>query len=168
MCERKLYDICSKTICYDISSDILKIYGKSRPIIVCLGTDNVLSDMVGVFVAEILKRRNVPTYVFGGMSNCANKFSLKYILNMFKNKNVLIVDSAMLHSKGKILFSNVTKLNNGTCLNIPCILASTIFTENNQIKYTQIRYNQVKAYANIIAKSILDYFSYLDVLNTYA
>ena len=52
----KLYNVESKTICHDLSSDILKTYGKNLPIIVCLGTDRVLSDMVGIFVAEILKK----------------------------------------------------------------------------------------------------------------
>ena len=161
----KRYSINSKMVSYDLSSDILKTFGKCKPIIVCLGTDKVLSDMVGVFVAEILKNNNISTYVFGGTKLCANKRVLKHLFDRCNNRNILVVDSGLLNSKDVIQFSNVTKLNNGECLNIPCILASTIFIENNTIRYSQIRYNQVKKYANIIATSILDYFSYLDILN---
>ena len=56
----KLYiDINSKLNTYDISSILLKNFGTQKPIIVCVGSDKVLSDMTGVFVAEILKKRNM-------------------------------------------------------------------------------------------------------------
>lgn len=160
------YKINSKNINYDISSDILKRYGKNIPIIVCLGTNRVLSDMVGVFVADYLKARKIPTYIFGGTKFEVNKSAIKYIANKFKTKNILIVDSGLLYQKNAILFSNYTILNNGEVLNIPCICCNTIFVENKKINLSKVKYAQIIKYAKIVSNSICDYFSYVKLINT--
>ena len=161
-----LYDLHSKTVCHDLSSDILKTYGKTPPVIVCLGTDKVLSDMVGVFVADILKSCNIPTYIFGGTQHCIDKSNIKFLLEKFTDRKILVVDSGVLRRGNSIAFSNITRLNDGQIFNCPCISASTIFIDGNKIKYAELRYGEVKLYAQTIANSILDYFSYLAILNT--
>jgi len=160
------YKIESNYINYDISSDLLKQYGKDIPIIICLGSNRVLSDMVGVFVANMLKKIKLPTYVFGGTNFEVNKSTIKYITMKFKTKNVLIVDSGLLKHKNSILFSNYTNLNNGDILNIPCICCNTVFFESGKINLSKIRYSQILKYAKIVSQSICDYYSYVKLLNT--
>ena len=160
------HNLNSKMLTYDLSALLLKYYGNQPPIIICLGTDKLLCDMVGVFVADMLKKVNLPTYVFGGNDRCVNNCMAKILAKSIKNKKILFIDSAALNRRDTILFSNVTKLNDGTILNIPSINCGTIF-KNNKIYLHSIAYNKVLKYSKMVSNAVCDYFSYINLIKSH-
>ena len=127
------YSFNSKFLIEDISSDLLKFFGKNPPIIVCLGSDKVLGDMVGVFVADFLKQSNIKSIVFGGTRHNATKTMFMNIIKRFKTKNILIVDSGITNF-GDIKVCDKTKLSNGVVIDYPSIVAGTIKIFDNKLK----------------------------------
>ena len=72
--QKSIYlDYRNKLTTYDLASILLKKFQNKFPIIVCLGSNYVLSDMVAVFVADFLKARKLPFIVFGGTQHDVNK-----------------------------------------------------------------------------------------------
>ena len=161
---KKYYDIHNRLISLDISSLLMKVFSKKPPIIVCLGSDKVLSDMVGVFVADYLKLYNIKTFILGGTMQNANKNVAK-LLAKYTNHNLLFIDSGALCKDNTIMFSNKTKLNDGSLLNYPSITCSTIKIQSGKILLANVSYSKVLKYSKIVAQSIRDYFSYLDILS---
>ena len=157
-------DCKSKLATYDLSSLILSRYSKNVPIVVCLGCENVLSDMVGVFVADILKSKNIKLVVFGGSNHNVNKDIAKMLYNKIANHRLLFIDSGLITQKNSIMFSNQTILNDGTKLDSPSISSSTIQLINGKVNLSRVSYKKVLEYANIIADSICDYYSYINLL----
>lgn len=154
----------NKLITYDISSELLKNFGTEPPIVVCLGSNKVLSDMVGVFVAEFLKKRNVNILVFGGLNRCLNKVDAKYLSNKIDASRLLFVDSGLLEKENTIAVSNVLKLNNGRVINSTSLIAGTIKKENGKICLAKTTFDEVLHFSNIIADSICEYLSYVEIL----
>lgn len=162
----KLYiDINSKLNTYDISSILLKNFGTQKPIIVCVGSDKVLSDMTGVFVAEILKKRNIDAFVFGGTKRTVNTKICKFLAKYINYSNLLFVDSGVLQRDNSILVSPYFLCNDGTKIDALSIIAGTICKNQNKILLASQSYLSIKKYAQIIADSICEFFSYIDFLS---
>ena len=160
-------DTNSKMAVFDISSHILKSFGKEVPIIVCVGSDKILSDMVGTFVADILKERNIPAVVFGGNNRVITKNDAKYLSKYFDVSRLLFVDSGLLKSDNKIAISPYFLLNDGTKIGATSIVAGTIGFENDKLRLAEVSYHTIKKYANIIADSVCDYIFYVELLNSH-
>lgn len=149
----------------DISCEILKKYGKEAPILVCLGSSKVVSDMAGVLVADILKNRRANIIVFGGSKRNMDKTQAKYIAKYIDTSRLLFIDSGLLSSENKIAVSPVLKLNDGSVVSSNSIIAGTVQMKDNEIKLASITLNEVLNYAKVIADGVCDYLSYLELLN---
>ena len=164
MSENKYYNLDNKLTSCDIASELLRNFGKEKPIIVCLGSSKVLSDMVGVFVADILKQRNVDAIVFGGNKRNVNKSMCKLLSKYIDSSRLLFVDSAV-SKKNSILVSQYLLMNNGEKLNSLSIIAGTICKTKNRYNLACTDFSTIKKYSNTIADGICEYFSYVDLLN---
>ena len=162
--ESNYFSIDSKTTIYDLSANLLKHFGTNRPIVICLGSNKVLGDMAGVFVADILKSRGLDTYVLGGAINPVDNNILKFLSKSIKTKNVLIVDCGVLFQKRCVAFQNYITLNDGTRLNFPSIICGTIQKQNGIVQLAKTNFLDVLKFSHIIADSICDYFYYVDIL----
>ena len=158
------FSIDDKTSVYDLSANILKHFGTNRPIVICLGSNKVLGDMAGVFVADILKSRGLNTYVLGGTTNPVDNNILKFLSKSIKTKNVLIVDCGILFKKRCVAFKNHITLNDGTCLNFPSIICGTIQEQNGVVQLAKTNFLNVIKFSNIVADAICDFFCYVDIL----
>lgn len=165
MSQNMYLDYNNKMITYDLSSALLSKYQNHVPIIVCLGCSNVLSDMVGIFVADFLKARKLPFVILGGSQHNANKDIAKMLYNKINSQKLLFIDSGLISQKNTIVFSNQTILNDGTKLDSPSICCSTIEFENGKVNLAKVSYKKILKYANIIADSICEYYSYNRLLN---
>lgn len=90
------FDASSVYAEYDIANCLNQRFLGKVPIVVCLGSDKILSDMVGVFVAEILKKANVKTLVFGGFDRPILSSQVEFIKNKYKKNDFLFVDSGAI------------------------------------------------------------------------
>ncbi len=158
------FESTSKLVSYDLSSVLLTKFPKSIPIIICLGCNNVLSDMVGVFVGDFLRAKHLPIVIFGGSKHNVDKNTAKMLYNKIDKNRMLFIDSGLISQKNSIMFSNQTILNDGTKLDSPSICSSTVQMENGKINLAKVSYKKVLEYANIVANSICDYYSYLSLL----
>ena len=165
MQNQKVFLISSKFVCHDISSQLLKIYHKNLPIVMCLGSDKVLSDMVGVLVADILKQRHIPTYIFGGKGANINKKMAQVISRQISPNNLLFVDSGFLSQPNTIQMSPKTLLNNGRVIYSWSIVCGTIKAQNGKILLAETRFDEVLKYAHIVADAICDYFCYVNLIS---
>lgn len=164
MIDKTYIDINSKFSIYDISSILLKNFGVQKPIIVCVGSDKVLSDITGVFVADILKKRHINTVVFGGSKRTVNTKICKYLAKYIEHTNILFVDSGILQKDNAILVSPHFLCNDGTKIESLSIIAGTVRKKQNKILLADKGFLSVKKYAEIIADAICEYFSYIDLL----
>ncbi|MBQ8430769.1 MAG: DUF1256 domain-containing protein, partial [Clostridia bacterium] len=113
-----VYDLTEKNVELNISAELLKIFKNKMPVVLCLGNDKVLSDSVGVLVAEKLRETGYNNYVFGGFCNPLNKDNLMCILKKFPNQNFLFIDSSLSDFKNKIVLNKKQiKLSNGKVFN---------------------------------------------------
>ena len=158
------FNVDDKLAPNDISCDILKNYGREKPVLICLGTSKVLADMVGVFVADILKERGADIFIFGGSKRNIDKQMAKYISKQFDATRLLFVDSGILASGDKIAMSPILKLNNGGVIKSTSIIAGTVQMQNGKINLTSKTLNEVLHFAQVIADGICDYLSYLELL----
>lgn len=159
-----IFSIDSKTAVYDLSASILKHFGVKRPIVICLGSNKVLGDMAGVFVADILKSRGLETYVLGGSINPVNNNIVKLLSKSINTKNVLIVDCGILFQKRSVVFQDHITLNDGTRLNFPTIICGTIQKENRVVHLAKTNFSDVIKFSNIVANAICDFFCYVNIL----
>ena len=160
----KVYiDPSSKLATYDISSILFKHFGTQKPVIICVGSDKVLSDITGVFVADMLKSRNIDAFVFGGSNRIVNINICKVLAQKFHLSKVLFIDSGFLEKEGKILVLPYFLCNDGTQIDALSIIAGTIKKERNRFLLASQSYLSIKKYAEIIADSICEYFAYVDL-----
>lgn len=158
------YDICDKFLTSRLSANLLKRFGKNVPTIVCVGSDKVLSDMVGVLVADKLKKLNICTHIYGGSDFVVTSKNLDCLLNKIGTTNILFVDSAITKTKNCVFFNNKgIKLKNNKFYGGASICAGTIFYKDNKIQLANIGLKQVNNFANNIILSITDYLSYLQI-----
>lgn len=157
------YDFKQKFLKNDLSSNLLKKFGTKVPVVVCLGSDKVLSDMVGVLVAENLKENNASTFVFGGLDRQIMAKNVERIVEKFPNKNILFVDSGM--SKNQIVFDpNGIRLNCGKFFNGASITAGTISKSNGKFLLATTSAKTVFYMAKKISDAILEYLGYVELL----
>lgn len=157
------YDFKQKFLKNDLSSNLLKKFGTKVPVVVCLGSDKVLSDMVGVLVAENLKENNASTFVFGGLDRQIMAKNVERIVEKFPNKNILFVDSGM--SKNQIVFDpKGIRLNCGKFFNGASITAGTISKSNGKFLLATTSAKTVFYMAKKISDAILEYLGYVELL----
>lgn len=159
-------DIKNSFAAKDLSACLLKRFGKDIPTIVCLGSDKVLSDMVGVLVADKLRSLGVPVKVFGGSSGAIGAANLDILLAKLKTKNILFVDSTACKTPRSIYYSSrgIT-LKNGKFYNGASIGAGTIFVNDNKVFLAKTSYLLVFEYANKIVDAICNYVYFAKLLN---
>ncbi len=158
------YNIENKLIELDISSQLLKHFGKEPPIIVCLGSSKVLADMVGVFVADELRKQGVKTIVFGGEKRNVTNSMAKILAKSVDKSRLLFVDSGVLKNDNSIMIAESLTMNDGHKIDAFSIVAGTIFVENNKLNFAKKEFREIKNFAKIITNSVLSYFSYLEIL----
>lgn len=156
------FNINDRFLTSNLSTKLLKRFGSNVPIIICLGSDKVLSDMVGIFVADKLKKLNIKTKVFGGSDFVITNKNLDILLKKIDNKNLLFIDSAISNKKNIIYFNNNgIRLKNNKFYSGASISASTVFFSSGKIQLANIAYKKVKNYADNIVLAITDYLSYI-------
>lgn len=80
----------------------------SNPVIVCVGSDRVVSDMIGPLTAEFLVKNRVQAYVYGRLHNpiiLKNIHSaFRYIAKKHQGRQVIIIDAGVgkFHEIGKV------------------------------------------------------------------
>lgn len=157
------YDFKQRFLKNDLSSNLLKKFGTRVPVVVCLGSDKVLSDMVGVLVAENLKKNKANTFVFGGLDRQIMAYNVESIVKRFPNKNILFVDSGM--SKNEILFDpNGIMLNCGKFFDGASITAGTILQSNGKLLLATTPAQTIFFMAKKISEAILEYLSFVELL----
>ena len=102
--------------------------------------------------------------VFGGSKRNANCAMAKQLSSFLDSSRILFVDSGALSKTNVIMFSQSIILNDGTKLNSPCIVAGTITIQNQKYNFANATFDDIKKYSTIIADSICEYFSYIDLL----
>ena len=115
-------------------------------------------------VADILKNRGIDTIVFGGSRRNIDNNVCKYLSNHIDNSRILIVDSGLLMAENKVLLSPDFTCNDGSKISALSLIAGTIKMDNNKLLLANKSYNQIKKYVEIIADSICEYFSFVDLL----
>lgn len=157
------YDFKQKFLESDLSSNLLKKFGTKVPVVVCLGSDKVLSDMVGVLVAENLKKNKANTFVFGGLDRQIMAKNVESLVEKFPDKNILFVDSGM--SKNQIVFDqNGIRLNCGKFFDGASITAGTISKSNGKFLLATTSAKTVFYMAKKISDAILEYLWYVELL----
>ena len=157
------YDFKQRFLKNDLSSNLLKKFGTKMPVVVCLGSDKVLSDMVGVLVAENLKKNKVRAFVFGGFDRQIMAKDVESIVKKFPQKNILFVDSGM--SKNQIVFDpNGIRLNCGKFFEGASITAGTILKSNGKFLLATTPAKTVFYMAKKISDAILEYFWFVELL----
>jgi len=112
---------------FDFIASLIKLLKVDvLPVFVCIGSDRVVSDMVGPLTAEFLVNKfEVSAYVYGRLKNpivASNLNSaIEYIKSKHKNSQVVIIDASLgdFDEVGKI------KLNNFGCV------PAGVFNSNN-------------------------------------
>lgn len=162
------FNISEKFLTYDLSNKLLNKFGTSIPVVICLGSDKVLSDMVGVFVADILREKGFEGKVFGGTDFPITTKNLNCLLHKISDKQVLYVDSCICATNGKVIFDpSGIILHNGLKLNGASIKAGTVKIKNGKMLLANTRYNFIKKLANMLSKAILDYAECVKLLKKY-
>lgn len=154
-----------KNTSLDLSCDLLKHFKNNKPIIICLGSDKVLSDCVGVLVAEMLKKCNISTYVLGGADLQVMSNNIDCILQKFPNSKFLFIDSCLSAKKNTVIFNNnCIKLGSGKTYCGASITASTIIKNKNKILLAESKLKDVFKLSKVITNAIVDFFYYLNYL----
>ena len=160
------YNIYSKFIEQDIFLELNNTFKGKMPVIVCLGSDRLLSDSTGVFVGEVLKKR-ISSPIFGNFDFPITTTELPFLLEKIRkeipNKKVLIVDSALGKSQDYIgfclgggkLYSYNKKVGDAG------ILSYTILKENDKLKLCSSTVKSVLKKVNIIANAIVNYYAFV-------
>lgn len=166
MQSKMYFDANSKFLREDISALLLKNFRTRLPIIICLGSNKILSDMVGTFVADILRERKIKTFIFGGINSPTNRILAKKLSLIYKNEQILYVDSGLICKENSIVFFNneVNFLGN-TKLSGAGIVAGTIAEKNGEIKLASQSFLDIYNLALKIADAICDYFSYVQLIS---
>lgn len=92
----------------EFSLMLARMIKHSCPIIVCIGSDRVVSDMIGPLTAEFLVKKKVKAYVYGRLHNpivLKNLHSaFNYISRRHPNQQIIIIDAGVgkLYEVGKV------------------------------------------------------------------
>ncbi len=88
----------SKKIGLDIATFLLGC--KEKPIFICIGSDKVVGDSLGVIVGELLRQKpQFKNRVYGDMSNPINRSNLKTVLKDIRSKHpfspIIVIDAVL-------------------------------------------------------------------------
>ncbi len=97
----------------DFAYDLAKKIKCKLPVIVCIGSDRVVSDMIGPLTAEILVNKyDVDAYVYGRLQNPITASNMEsafdYIQNTHKGSQIIVVDATVgnISDIGKVKFNS--------------------------------------------------------------
>ncbi|MBE5735411.1 MAG: DUF1256 domain-containing protein [Clostridiales bacterium] len=101
----------------DFSFNLASILDGKLPVIMCVGSDRVVSDMIGPLIAEILVNKyDVDAYVYGRLDNpivASNlKSAYRYIRSSHPDKKVIVIDATL----GNLADIGIVKLRRGGCI----------------------------------------------------
>jgi putative sporulation protein YyaC len=154
---------------YALSAKLCKF--KTKPVILCLGTDKVIADSLGPIVGHLLTTKyNIRTYVYGSLKRTVNSVNLKsyyeHINKTHKEHNLLVVDAGLGNLKElgsiNITSSGLIPYNNCYYKKIGDIGITGIVLEKGILQTKQlakINLNFVNNMAEIIAKVIYNAYS---------
>jgi len=153
----------------DLASGLIKRFKglADRIVILCVGDDRVVTDLLGPLVGTGLKCAGVNAYVYGSLDYFINGSNLKQTITHLQKKHfgakVLVIDSAESDEinyigikDGKINFFSKPDLFVGDS----AILAYNMKRENGKIKLNQVGYSQIEQQAKIITNSVVKFLNY--------
>lgn len=85
--------------------------GKEMPVFLCVGSDKFVSDSLAPIVSELLiKKYNIPAYVYGGLDYNINATNLtqaiNYIETMHPRNPIVLIDATLGEHVGKVLLTS--------------------------------------------------------------
>ena len=145
------YYLENKSGKYDFISALAKVLtnDKALPVFVCIGSDRVVSDMIGPLIAEFMvSKYSIPAYVYGRLKNPIVSSNLRsafeYIEKNHKNSQIIVIDASV----GKLSDIGKVKLNNFGCI------PAGVFASNNKV-YGDVSILPVVSTLGISAKTFL-------------
>ena len=154
---------------YALSNKLCKF--KTKPVIMCLGTDKVIADSLGPIVGHLLTTKyNIKTYVYGSLKRTVNStnlpFYFEHINKTHKKQNLLVVDAGLgsLENVGKMNIGEggIIPYNNSYYKKIGDISITGIVLEKGLLEKLQLRQtklNFVYEMAQVIAKVIYNAYA---------
>ena len=145
---------------------------KHKPIIMCIGSNKVLSDMVGPLVGTILRKHNIKAYVYGNLNNPITAINLKnfyaYINETHKDAKILVVDSSLgvFEQTGTIILKRggiIPAALNGNKIKVGDLSFLAVTLDNglrNKLLLRGAKIELITKMAQIIARSIADSFNH--------
>lgn len=110
-------------------------------VFVCVGNSSVLFDSVGPVVADFLRQKNFPAYVFGGTSNCITTKNIECVITSlqtnFPNKKIVIIDCTCVKNIG---FKNSDLTDFNLCEIKKQILTQNITLKKGKVNIANINY----------------------------
>ena len=148
-----------KNFAYEIYN---RIGGDECPVILCVGSDKFVADSLGPIVAEMLvKKYNIPAYVYGGLDYNVNATNLSVVYNYIEcehpRKQIIVVDATLSESDGVIVtdgcFAGMGKILPIKKLGDFSILG-VVGRKGKMFKLNTTRLREVKEVAAFISKGI--------------
>ncbi len=164
---------------FAISDALYSLSNKDNtPTIVCIGSDLVLGDSLGPLIGTILKRKNVPAYIYGTLNSPITAKEIVYIKDLLKsvhkNSPVIAIDAAvgLLDDVGLIKVNNSGLMPGlgvnkdlGSIGDISIIGIVAEKSRNNYSLFNTTRLSLIYKMAEAISNGIFDYFSRIENLN---
>lgn len=169
------FSVTSEYIIEDLAGALLKrMRGiADRPVILCVGSDRLVTDLLGPLVGTNLKHHGVNAYVYGDIHFPINATNLKSVAEFLTKKHfgakILVVDSAEGEElnfigikDGAINFYSLPEFFVGDY----AILAYNMKRNHSSIQLNQMGYYQMEHQANIITNSIIRFLNYAGLGNS--
>ena len=148
----------------NIAQKLLDCFANQFPTVICLGSDRVLSDMVGVMTADILRTYCPREHIFGGKNRPILQRDIQSILDM-TNEQVLFVDSGCLQCGEIALCTDKIKFFDKIIYHGVSLVANTIKVEKGKVMLANCTFQQIADYAQFLSQSILLFKKYSKVLS---
>ena len=154
---------------YALAAKLCKF--KTKPIIMCLGTDKVIADSLGPIVGHLLTTKyNIKTYVYGSLKRTVNSVNLEtycsHINKTHKGQTLLVVDAGLgnleqlgsinINAGGVIPYNNCYYKKIGD-ISITGIVLEKGFLRSMQLRQTKL--NFISEMAEVIAKVIYNAYA---------
>ena len=148
-----------KDFAYEIYT---KIDVDNYPVFLCVGSDKFVADSLGPIVAEMLvKKYNIPAYVYGGLDYNVNATNLSVVYNYIEcehpRSQIIVIDATLSDSEGVIVTEGcfagmgkilpIKKLGNFSILGV-------VGEKGKNFKLNTTRLLEVKERASFISKGI--------------
>ena len=143
----------------DITLTLAKLIECELPVIVCVGTDRVVSDMIAPLTAEYLVAKQIPAYVYGRLANPITNRNLhsafRYIHDSHKGKQIIVIDAGV----GKMCDIGKVRVNRGG------IIPAGVFG-GSRVMYGDVSIMPIVSTLSIDAKTFLSCAKFNVVNNT--